>query len=63
MADEETGLFPRPPEVRHATTEILWRCGCCGYQRPREEQDAGGPPPICPGCGAPPEEFYLVLED
>ena len=48
-----------PPDARTAATELIWRCGNCGYQRPRAE----GSPDRCPDCGAPREEFYLVTED
>ncbi len=57
MADENPDVLP--PETRAAATELLWRCGRCGYQRPRAE----GPPERCPDCGAPREEFYRVTED
>lgn len=50
---------PMPPEVRHATTELIWRCSQCGFWQLRDQEM----PPQCPQCGSPKEELYLVLED
>jgi rubrerythrin len=59
MTEEQDEPEILPPEIRTAATELIWRCGNCGYQRPRAE----GPPDRCPDCDAPREEFYVVTED
>ncbi len=66
MADEpgtesfESGARePLDPTSRTASLEILWLCLACGETWLRD----GPQPETCPGCGAPPEEFVLLLED
>ncbi|MBI2916427.1 MAG: hypothetical protein HYY01_00385 [Chloroflexi bacterium] len=48
-----------PPEVRYMEMELVWKCGGCGYLKPREDLA----PKTCPDCKAPREEFYLLTED
>lgn len=59
MGGQGEDLSLLPPEVRHAATELIWRCGRCGFWQHRDQ----GLPSRCPQCGAPKEELYLVLED
>lgn len=37
---------------------IVWKCLICGHH-----QQGDRPPPHCPNCGAPKEEFVFVEED
>ncbi len=42
------------PSIRRAltSTDLVWRCAGCGYQRQQRVRPAG-----CPDCGADSEEF------
>lgn len=44
---------------RTESMQLVWRCTDCGYLLTRAEQL----PDECPDCGAPKENFVLVIED
>ena len=44
---------------RTESMQLVWRCTDCGYLLTRAEQL----PDQCPDCGAPRENFVLVIED
>jgi rubrerythrin len=56
---ESAAEDPVHPTHRTASLEILWLCLACGETWLRDAPQ----PQTCPRCGAPREEFVLLLED